>query len=305
MQVTQLPIFIINLPEGVKRRAFMQEQMKEHNLKAEFFKATKGEDLSSEFLSKFKVQQGGKLLGRDLAKSELGCIFSHYFLLKQIVAEKLPMAVILEDDAKITPKSVTLINNLASVVGNPESANWDLLHFGYWSRVKSGAPFIGKKIYPLSIWQNKKLNFDGLSIYIGPLIDEAEGTHAYVVTLQGARNLLEAIERLPILPFDFFLYKNREHLSYFVTTPALMQQSGNKNIEQHINIERESERGKFDPYKSANKIDKTKLYIHKIFDKQGHPLYRLYLGLKYLKRSLIKTTKVISRPITRVYNKEI
>lgn len=299
MMSQQIPIFIINLPEAVKRRAFMQQQLQEHKLQGEFFKASRGEDLSAEFLAKFKIPQGESVLERTLAKSELGCIFSHYFLLQKIIAEEIPAAVILEDDAKITPESVTLINNLQQIISKPNLADWDLLHFGYWNKLETGSPFIGKAIYPASVWHNQRVILDGLNIRIGPFIDEPEGTHGYVVTLTGAKHLLSVIEQQPILPFDVFLYKYRGLLRYFATSPFLMRQSGNQSIEQHIQLGRESEWGKVDPHKNAHGLNKIKLYIHKVFGDEEHPLYRFYMLIKRLKRSILKTKRVFARPVMR------
>ncbi len=312
-QVTQqqLPIFILNLPEAKKRREFIQQQLEKHNLKGEFFKASRGDELPQEFLAKFKVQQGMPLLGREMAHSELGCIFSHYFLLKKIIAEDIPTALVLEDDAIISQDSANLLSNFPNIanIANIKD-NWDLLSIGYWTKLENGRPFVGRNIYPTGLWHSKKVKPQDIhklyelsvpNIHIGPLIDEIEGTHAYVVTKKGAQHLIRVIEQQPILPFDVFLHANKKHLRHYAITPYLIRQSKNLTLEQHIRQERHVAWANPTPNKFAQlrRLDKIKLFLLNNFGHKGHPLYWPYTIARYLWQSTLKTNRVLSRPIMR------
>ena len=68
----QTPVFIINLPQGTKRRALLQQQLLQYKLNATFFAATDGALLKPEFWADFKIAQGEKLLCRKLATGRIG-----------------------------------------------------------------------------------------------------------------------------------------------------------------------------------------------------------------------------------------
>ncbi len=291
----QPPIFIINLPQGIKRRAILQQQLLQHKLNATFFAATDGALLTPEFWADFNIAQGEKLMSRNLAAGELGCIFSHYFLLKKIVQESIPLAVILEDDAEITEDLTCLINNLHQV-----PSGWDLLGIGYWNKFSTGKPFVGRKIYPLSIWHRSKVKspeLNRLNISVGALIVEVEGTHAYAVTTAGARNLLQVIEQQPILPFDIFLHKNKSLLRHFAITPPLCWQNSSPGIEQHITTTRERTTRKSVRVPPQG-LEKIKAMLSFLESKE-HPLNGFYYALRNLRSSIIKTKKVLMPPVMR------
>ena len=291
----QPPVFIINLPQGTKRRALLQPQLLQHKLNATFFTATDRASLMPEFLANFKIAQGEQLLFRKLAIGELGCIFSHYSLLKKIVQESIPLTVILEDDVAITEDLTCLINNLHQV-----PSGWDLLRIGYWNKYIPGNSFVGKKIYPLGIWHSSKVKsheLKGLNIYVGPLIDEVEGTHAYAVTTEGAQNLLQVIEQQPILPFDIFLNNNKSLLRHYGIAPSLCRQNNSQDIEQHITQERSRE---FDTSAPAplRGLEKTRA-MFSFLESKEHPLYGFYHTIRNLRRSIIKTKKILMPPVMR------
>ncbi|MCH9665084.1 MAG: glycosyltransferase family 25 protein [Gammaproteobacteria bacterium] len=291
----QPPIFIINLPQGIKRRSLLQQQLLQYKLNATFFAATDGALLKPGVSADFKIAQGEKLLSRKLAAGELGCILSHYFLLKKIVQESIPLAVILEDDAKITEDLTCLINNLHQV-----PSDWDLLHIGYWDTCSTFNSFVGRKTYPLSIWHRSKVKIpelNRLNISVAPLIDEVYGTHAYAVTTAGAQNLLQVIEQQPILPFDLFLHNNKPLLRHFAITPPLCWQNKSLGIEQHITTTRERVKRKNVPA-PPQRLDKIRAMLSFLESKE-HPLNGFYYALRHLRSSIINTKKVLMPPVMR------
>ncbi len=301
--IQQLPIFIINLPEAVKRQAFMQKQLMQHKLKGEFFKASRGKDLTRDFLSKFQIEKGTNLSNRKLSQGELGCVFSHYFLLKKIVEEKIPAVLVLEDDAILTKESTLLINNFQTL---PQG--WDLLNIGHRSASLLGEPFIGKKTYPLSLRYREKVTFDGVTIHLAPLTHLTYGTYAYIVTKEGAEHLLQVIEQQPILPLDHFLDANKEYLRYYGTSPSLVNHLDvyldDNDIEQHImsgrtnnmNTPLISNLEKLSQYSGLKKI-KFMFYMNLAL--KDHFLSYPYNKARYLWGSFLKTKILISRPVMR------
>ena len=203
--------------------------------------------------------------------------------------------MILEDDAEITEDLTCLINNLHQV-----PSGWDLLSIGYWDMYSTGKPFVGRKIYPLSIWHRSKVKspeLNRLNISVAPLIDEVEGTHAYAVTTAGARNLLQVIEQQPILPFDIFLHKNKSLLRHFGVTPCLCWQNRSPGIEQHITTTRERVKRKNAPA-APQGLDKI-IAMLSFLESKEHPLNGFYYALRYLRCSIINTKKVLMPPVMR------
>lgn len=277
----QLPIYILNLPEGVKRRAFMQKQLQEHKLKAEFFKATKGEDLSPEFISKFKLK---KFMYKS--KGDLGCTFSHYFLLKKIIQEKIPMAMVFEDDAIIDERVTEVIRNVGKI-----PIGWDVLMLGYTQIKYLGATF---GIYPLSIWHNKKINFTGFQVRYGCLIDSVWGAHAFLITYEGARKVAKFMERAEIIPYDVFLQTKDGPFKLYGLAPSLSQQlyAYGDVIESHS--------AQYRPISSPKSFtNKIKAILYNSLGNKESPFHRLFHTARYLRLSIIKLIRIFRIPVIR------
>ncbi len=82
--MTQLPIFVINLPNASNRRELINQQFYKYDLKSNFFFALNGKLIESSFLSKFKIREGEEYLGRKMVLPELGCNYycSHAVIIK-------------------------------------------------------------------------------------------------------------------------------------------------------------------------------------------------------------------------------
>jgi glycosyl transferase family 25 len=93
--------FVINLERSTIRRASIQKQLDEQGIDFEFIKAVDGALLTDEYLA--KVCNFEELAKRPHIqhKGMYGCILSHYYIYEKIVANKLPYALILEDDVVI------------------------------------------------------------------------------------------------------------------------------------------------------------------------------------------------------------
>lgn len=297
----QLPIFIIHLPDAKKREQFMEQQLHEHKLKGEFFNACRGEELSQKFLSKFQIKEGEDLIHRKLMGGELGCFFSNYFLLKKIVAENIPMALVLEDDAVISDEAALLINNPADL-----PKEWDLLNMGYRPAEMAGQPFIGKETHPLSLRCRGKFMINDKTIRLAPLAQLVYGSYAYLVTSEGAKHLLKAIDSRPIVPFDNFLYTNREYIRYYGTSPCLMSHSHLEGsvLEQYLTKERGSlpkvDRSSYEPL--VNKLEQiAHINLGALYKPWSRykPLLSAYNKARYLRGSFLKTKKLLSKPVMR------
>ncbi len=97
----QTPIFVVSLPGSTKRHQTIAARLRELGLQFEFFDAIDGRDLPSHLEDQVDPEFGSakQLLGRKLSAGEIGCAFSHAFLMRDIVSRQLPAAFVLEDDS--------------------------------------------------------------------------------------------------------------------------------------------------------------------------------------------------------------
>ena len=95
-------LFVINLDRSPDRRQFMSEQFSRLRLHFEFCRAVDGGALTERDLAPYDREKRWRAFGCDLTANEIGCYLSHYRLYERIVEEKIPRAVILEDDTELS-----------------------------------------------------------------------------------------------------------------------------------------------------------------------------------------------------------
>ena len=113
----------------------------------------------------------GSWLGKNkhmvqMSDGECGCILSHYYLWKKIVDEKIPVTMILEDDAinvhpQFEKKVVNYYNSLPK--------DWDIFLLGFWLNKGTNGKQINTNIYS---------------------VDNFVLLHSYLITYEGAKKLL-------------------------------------------------------------------------------------------------------------------
>ncbi len=93
----EVEVFILGLSRSIRSKNLL-EDITSRGHKASFFE---GEDLRFSELSSFQKYQNERLywLDRDLSGGEIGCALSHYKIIQSISQKKIPLALILEDDA--------------------------------------------------------------------------------------------------------------------------------------------------------------------------------------------------------------
>jgi glycosyl transferase family 25 len=164
-------IFVINLDSSVDRIESMQAQCNELGLVFERISAVRGKNLSSD--EKAAVYNRAVNLAKydkELNDGEIGCYMSHARCWEQIVAQDIDYALILEDDAILTPEIKGFIAKLAD-----STQEWDYIKLSH-----------GRK--PKNILNAIDLG-DGLSL--GQCIKLPSTTTGQLVSLAGANKLLE------------------------------------------------------------------------------------------------------------------
>ena len=96
-----LPIFVISLARAKARRENIRARLDKLDAQYEIVDAVDGAtltdaDYGDNILRRDKFR---RKFGREMLDGEIGCYLSHYRLWQRMVAEKIPSALVLEDDA--------------------------------------------------------------------------------------------------------------------------------------------------------------------------------------------------------------
>lgn len=181
-----MKIYIISLERNKERQILISNRMNQLGLNFEFFYGVDGSSLTENELNLVDQEFCQENFGHIMNKSEIGCAMSHIGVYEKMVSEKIPHALILEDDAYLLS---CVPDILSSIMDKP---HFDMLYL-----------FHGKaKRWPL--W--RKLPHDyRLVHYISPSRKSKRciiGAVAYALSFDGAKKLLD--NAYPIrMPADY------------------------------------------------------------------------------------------------------
>ncbi|APW45077.1 glycosyltransferase family 25 protein [Rhodoferax antarcticus] len=97
-----MPVFVVSLKTATDRRAALKSHLDDLGIRFEWFDAIRGDQLSLPYRQ--QVNPVG-----NMSPGQLGCYLSHIHIYEQIIAQALPVALILEDDAVLHPSVKNLI----------------------------------------------------------------------------------------------------------------------------------------------------------------------------------------------------
>ncbi len=207
------------------------------HLNIEIFEGVKGSDLSKDFIISTKLITDELLSTNLVSLGSIGCAESHRRIWKDIVSSE-TSTLILEDDVFTHHDIATFINNnyllLQKIDGLFFTINTDSI---LQSMSKEGLVKTQKfqPRNPNKKWINNALN----SIYIKNISFEkfikGFGTSAYFLTPDGAKNMLENVFPLNMIPvqiplisnnilpisFDTSANKCYSKFKFYITTPFL------------------------------------------------------------------------------------
>lgn len=165
----RLRLFVINLARSPDRRQFMSEQLLRLGLPFDVFRAVDGHTLTDGDLVAYNREKRLRSFGDDLTPTEIGCYLSHYRLYRKIVTERIPRAVVFEDDTEISDDLPAILRALEN---SPES--WEFI-----------------RLAGLRERKGKEVAYLGHGYRAVRLRHTACGSQAYIVNQQGARKLLD------------------------------------------------------------------------------------------------------------------
>jgi len=186
--------FVINMTKNRDRMVNFDKQYNRSDLAARpytRFEAINGSamgDRMREYVTpkvwmgmSYLQQMKARLGDGQLTPGMIGCYLSHYAIYKQIVEDKLPYAIIFEDDATIHPRIYS--RKVQSIV-EPDGTypmDWDIILLGHWC----------KKCIPVTNDYTNVQYFWGL--------------HGYMVSQQGAQKLINLREDEISMQIDHYM----------------------------------------------------------------------------------------------------
>jgi glycosyl transferase family 25 len=205
-EVLGAPVFVINLARSANRRAFILPYLQALGVRAQIFPAVDGSQLDRAALGpegRYDDAYAHERFSRSLSMGEIACTLSHVELCRKIVADGLPVAVVLEDD-------ITFIDGVADVVRRALAnapADWELLQLYHWC----------KDTFPVA---DGVLGFNNKTCL--PL-----GSLGYVIRQSAAKKLLETA--LPVCyPADSLIGRSpRVGVKLYGTAPSVITLEGN------------------------------------------------------------------------------
>ena len=140
--------FVINLDRDTERMQFMHEQLTRLGIQYQRHSAILGKEYSptiQEYDEVRALAEGG----HALLPGEIGCALSHAQVLEKIVTEKIPFALVLEDDVSLP---INFKHILEKEIAHSRK-NWEYLLFDY---VVVGLPFLRQWFSSVCINSSKR-----------------------------------------------------------------------------------------------------------------------------------------------------
>ncbi len=164
--------FVINLDKDTERMSYMDSQLKRAGILYRRKEAILGREYTpsvSEYDENIAVTQSGY----RMSPGELGCALSHAKVIKDIVNEKIPYSLILEDD-------VTIPQNFSEIVENviKKDKNWEYVLFDY---IPVGLPFFRQWLVGVKLNYKKKKNLnDKILFFVAHVV---KGVYIFTLSL--------------------------------------------------------------------------------------------------------------------------
>lgn len=178
------PIFILNLDRSKNRWENVLQEVQREGLIVERMPAVDGRSLSLKELQQVSTQFARFFQPRGV----LGCYLSHRKFWQTVIDRNLTSAIILEDDVRLVEKFQEKLESQLELLNIGVNRSYDVIFLGAIGRVDpKGNDGLPQRIFSAYIGGSRP--FKRLSDnYYQP--SRPAGTHAYMVTNQGARKLL-------------------------------------------------------------------------------------------------------------------
>ena len=117
-----MKIFVINLDSSKDRLKNIQMEFKKLHLDFTRIPAIKASLNFSKPYINYNPELNKKTYRRPLSRGEIGCYMSHMRCWQEIVDKKIPIALVLEDDAKLNDQLPDILSSIEEI-----SLKWDII----------------------------------------------------------------------------------------------------------------------------------------------------------------------------------
>ena len=193
-------IYIINLQRREDRKQQITSRLNDLKIKNyTFIDAIDGKELTPEEVKQSYNDKRSKEIHREMTLPEIACALSHIKCAKKMLNEGLDYAIILEDDARLTLNFKYFLKEF----NTNYKYEFDYLILGAFSsneffneKLKSkSAPCILTEPCSIVYLDNAKYSIGDTSVhdayYPTKHVDYVHGAHAYIMSKEGAKKLLE------------------------------------------------------------------------------------------------------------------
>jgi glycosyl transferase, family 25 len=208
-----ITVMLISLPDAQTRRRLMLAQLELPGMPPyRILDGVDGRKLSAAELEQvYDEAAARRRFGRDLTAGEIGCAASHFAAYRRMVAERIGVALILEDDALLGNKFLDVLERVRAHLDPARPEAILLSH-----------------VVRYSAWGARRV--DKIHRLCRPY--EAYGGHAYLITMAGAQAMLSAFKRIATVGDDWRQYVGARILSVSALVPYAVGTSPMANRSQ-------------------------------------------------------------------------
>lgn len=255
---------VISLSTAHERRAHIFNEFSNKSIDFEFFNA-----LTPEPAALFAKELNLKVDERSLTKGEVACFMSHVFLWKKMIAENISHMAIFEDDIYLGENVKVFLNDVSWI-----AADWHLI------KIEEFTPkvVLGEKLFRSSDYPERSLyNLKSKNL----------GTAGYIISLYGAKKLIDYIQSLDkLIALDHLMFEQLLHDNVLVVCqmkPALCIQDvtlfstkDSVRFASHLYKERQVRM----KYNKKSGVDKILFEILRVFQQIKNIIFLKSVGFK-------------------------
>jgi len=206
-----LKVFVINLVDDTNKRERIRKILSNFSFEYKFFEACDGRRKKQSFFKGYNDLKRKLFFGRSLLPKELGIFESHKNILQNIIKNNYKYALIFEDDISINYNFEKYLVKILSI-----KYEWELIRFLDNPKLNNK----GRKILHL-----------GENIYLKRYPNLFGGAHAYLISLNGAKKILDLTKNY-YYPIDLVMGQTwKNNLNSLICNPGMVWQEASFNID--------------------------------------------------------------------------
>lgn len=163
----KIPVWVVSLADATERRTVISEHLNSLEIEFSFLNAVRGSEVNPEIRLKLNPRQ-------NMSNGALGCYMSHISIYEKMCKAEIPVALILEDDARLNHRIKALLE------GGLQTKAFDYCFLGCDDLGVEGYIY-----YDTGSAVELGANINAYELSSGPYC-----THAYLITLEGAKKRL-------------------------------------------------------------------------------------------------------------------